>query len=396
MPERPPTLDPTREGLRRLGYFDSPLADGRRTVIVAGTNGKGSTCAALEAMLLAAGERTLLYTSPHLVDYTERFRIDGVDISREDFAAAHEAVLAGIGDLTLTQFEVLTLMAAWLAMRDPARRLLLEVGLGGTWDATNAIPHAICGIARLGLDHQNLLGPTIADIARNKFGIVTDRCTVAHLPLPDEARAVAREVQASTRTAWREARVWPWRVQWPNWFLDTDWGPLQNALAGPRGAENASLAMALLEACGADVARGVTGLSRARWPARMERRSLGGREVYLSGDHNPQGAQSLVELLQFMPRRHLHLLVGIGRDKDVEAMLECFATLHDVSIYLTETPVRGRSLGEYGRWAERASGAWSDPREALRAVLARAVADDAVVITGSLYLVGEFCSLQHI
>ena len=169
MPDRAPSLEPTRRGLARLGL---PAFPDSRVVIVAGTNGKGSVCACLESLLIAAGQTVGLYTSPHLVETTERFRRNGRDISPDEFTHAYLAVCERTRGLGLTHFELLTLMAYWIfvgANGTPAVDwLILEVGLGGIWDATNAIPHRYWVITSLGYDHQNLLGSTLTEIAANK------------------------------------------------------------------------------------------------------------------------------------------------------------------------------------------------------------------------------------
>ena len=402
MPDRAPSLEPTLRALERL---DISFSDSR-VVIVAGTNGKGSVCACLEALLLSAGQTTGLYTSPHLVETTERFRRNGKDISEQEFVQAYEAVCSRTRGIRLTHFEILTLMAYWTlasgVSAPPVDWLILEVGLGGTWDATNAVPHRICVITSLGLDHQNLLGDSLTEIAGNKFGVIPKvhpPAVVVHTEFQDEAvRTLSRKVGAKTNAKFIPATEWTCDVKQetdgPRFCLSTKWGSVELGLPGARGAQNAATALTAFAALGFNPRDGIQSLSTVRWPGRMERIELARSPcpVYLSGDHNPQGILSLIEILNHYPRRTLHLLVGIGKDKDCDSILTSLRSLPDTRIYLTTTPYRGRVLSEYGRWLSVADGSFEDPVRGLRRVIEMASAGDLIVVTGSLYLVGAIHS----
>ena len=201
MPESPPSLAPMREAFGRV--LPSKNFCPEQTIVVAGTNGKGSVCAALEALFLAAGETVGLYTSPHLQQTTERIRINGATISEDLFCTAYEQVDILTHDLYLTHFEILTLMAGWLFYSHCTRldRFIFEVGLGGTWDATNAIPHQHCVITSIGYDHENLLGNTLTSIARNKFGIIGPDSLVVHSPFPEEVQTLVAEMRTDQDSA---------------------------------------------------------------------------------------------------------------------------------------------------------------------------------------------------
>lgn len=409
MPDRAPSLDNIQAALTRIGYERFALRP-EQVVVVAGTNGKGSVCAALEALTRAAGLRVGLYTSPHLVETTERFRIAGEDIDRVLFSEAFDRVDRCTADLKLSHFETLTAMAAWIFASGervaPVDRLILEVGLGGLWDATNAIAHRYCVITPLGLDHQNLLGNSLAEIAMNKFGIVGEGASVVHSPLPSELKPLAQNLARRTHSAWHEAAIQPFRVERParevepRYWLDTPWGSVENALKGERGALNASVA---LEAClkfpgwlgqgmVADQLRAcVPALSGIRWPGRMQKLENVKTPcpIYLSGDHNPQGVRSLLALLQDFTWKRIHLIVGVGRDKDAEGVLAPLFALPGSRVYLTVTPFKGRRLTEYGPWIERAQGAFESPLQALNQAIQQAESGDLILVTGSLYLVGE-------
>ncbi|MFZ9596127.1 MAG: bifunctional folylpolyglutamate synthase/dihydrofolate synthase [Bdellovibrionia bacterium] len=408
MPERPPSLLPTKQGLARI--LHPSQFKPKTTLVVAGTNGKGSVCALLEALLLSAGKTVGLFTSPHLEETTERFRIGGVDVSQDAFCAAYAEVAQKTEDLGLSHFETLTLMAAWLffsgQLFPPLEYTIFEVGLGGLWDSTNAIPHIPCIITALGYDHQNLLGNTLVEIAANKFGIVQPQARVVHAPFPKETEAshlalcqLARQVQQKTHSHWREREPFELKVipgenlpgikREPQFTLRTAWGEAPLSLPGTRAAENASTALTMFHELGFPPQDHLQALQNVRWPGRMEKvADESPCSIYLSGDHNPPGIESLIELLQYYPRRHLHVMLGLGKDKDLEGVLAPLFRLPDTSISLTETPFRGRRLTEYGPWLQQAKNNDPQPLALLRNIQSQAKPEDLIVITGSLYLVG--------
>lgn len=396
MPEGPPTLEPMTRGLERL--LPHLKIDPLKTIVVAGTNGKGSVCATLEALFLAAGETTGLYTSPHLEETTERIRINGSDISQELFCHAYQVVETKTKDLRLTHFEILTLIAAWVfysgEMIPPPKWCIFEVGLGGTWDATNAIPHQNCVVTSLGFDHENLLGNTLPEIAANKFGIVTPKAIVVHAPLPPEVQPLAAKIQSATQSEWIECVPYQMKVcskrTLPEFLFQTKWGEAPLALPGLRGAQNSAIAFTLFHRLGFHPKSYLSALKQVKWPGRMEFISIPSSPcpVYLSGDHNPSGVQSLLELLPHYPRKHLYVLVGIGKDKNWNDILLKLFSIPDSSIFLTETPFRGCSIQQYGKWLDHAQSVSPDSLESFKKITEIATAEDMILVTGSLYLVG--------
>lgn len=406
MPLRVPSLEPTRLALARFDlHFPE---DARRVIVVAGTNGKGSTSKTLEALLRHAGCSTGFYSSPHLVDYRERIRVDGENISEELFARAWSEVAGRTTDLFLSHFEMLTVMAAWIffsgAARPPVEYAVFEVGLGGVWDATNALPHATAVICRLGLDHQEFLGDTIVEIARNKFGIVTPNSTVVHLPIPMEAEALRAEVERATGSRWVAASSHALEVvggatasdgnggmSLPRFFLKSRWGRAEISLPGQRGAENMNLALEVFASLGFDPSAHLEALSGVIWPARMQRVAHDEMRcpLFISGDHNIQGVESLLDLLRFYRYETLYLLIGIGEKKDLDPMMEKFASLPRSRIHLTTATFRGRSRERYGVWLKRAEGFFANPMEGLDAIAGVAGPSDLCLVTGSLYLAGD-------
>ncbi|GAO05073.1 folylpolyglutamate synthase/dihydrofolate synthase family protein [Anaeromyxobacter sp. PSR-1] len=376
-------LERMERALDALGHPER----GYRVLHVGGTNGKGSTCAMAAAALREAGLRTGLYTSPHLVRFNERIQVDGVEISDAALAATLEAVrracpwheAGGEGD-RLTYFEVATLAGLLHLAAERVDAAVIEVGLGGRFDATNAIRPAVTAIARIGLDHTQLLGDTVERVAFEKAGIFKPGVpAVVHAAQPAGALEVLR-AEAARRGA-------PFVVAGEAWD-----GPV--ALRGPHQRANAALAAAALRAlAGAGVAvpedaiaRGIAG---ARWPGRLE--ELGG--VLLDGAHNPQGAAALAAALPALhPGRPVELVFGVLADKDHAGMLAALAPAVRRLHLVTPPSPRARPAAELRALAE-AHGVAADVHGGLAEAIAcaRAAAGEGGVVgvAGSLYLVGE-------
>jgi dihydrofolate synthase/folylpolyglutamate synthase len=355
---------------------------------VGGTNGKGSTCAMAAAALGAAGHRVGLYTSPHLVRFNERIAVDGVPIDDAALAARVDEVRracpwheAGDPEDRITYFEFATLVALQEFAARGVGAAVVEVGLGGRFDATNAIARpAVTAIARIGLDHTQLLGDTVEQIAREKAGIFKPGVpAVVHGQQPAGALETLR-AEAAARGA-------------PLTVAPADY-PGALGLRGPHQRGNAALAAAALRALDAagarvsaeDIARGIAG---AAWPGRLE--EVGG--VLLDGAHNPQGAAALAAALPALhPGRPVELVFGVLADKDHAGMLAALAPAVRRLHLLAPHSARARAPGEVQALA-RSLGLAADVHPDLPAALAcaRAAAGDGglVVVAGSLYLVGE-------
>jgi dihydrofolate synthase/folylpolyglutamate synthase len=380
-----------RFGLERMvrALADLGHPERRYAVLhVAGTNGKGSTCAMAAAALRAAGHRVGLYTSPHLVHFHERIAVDGQPVSDAALAAGIEAIRracpwheAGGEDDRLTYFEFATLLALVEFAARGVGAAVVEVGLGGRWDATNAIASpTVTAVARIGLDHTQLLGGTVEEVAREKAGIFKPGVpAVVHADQPDRALEVLREEAAARGAPFTVApAAWEGRV----------------GLAGPHQRGNAALAAAALRALAArgvavgeaEIAQGIAG---ATWPGRLE--EVGG--VLLDGAHNPQGAAALADALRALhPGRPVELVFGVLADKDQAGMLAALRpAVRRLHVLAPATP-RARPAAEVQALA-RSLGLEADVHASLAAALdcaRRAAADGALVcIAGSLYLVGE-------
>lgn len=395
MPKTMPGLEKMKAALVLTDWYKT--IDPNKVIVVAGTNGKGTTCAALEALLLSAGQRVGFYSSPHLVSTTERIRFNGVDISEDDFVVLFQESLPLIEKCGLSHFEALTLMTGfyffgknWESNLDFA---ILEVGLGGSFDATNAFPHKFCGITKLGKDHVNILSDDLNEIAKNKFGIVGNKNIVVHHKIPDEVADLKRITQKVTNSNWVEAEKYELKIKkGPSYFLTYNESTFQVNQPGARAAENIMTAVSLFQVLGFDLNGHQKALNSIRWPGRMQKLNWPGVTcpLYLSGDHNLQGVESLVEILKDHKWSTLHLVVGIGVDKDAEMMLKKFTEVKSVKLYLTETPFKGLKITEYPEAFSRvAFEKNSDISCLLNSIAAHANEDDLVLVTGSLYLVGE-------
>ena len=284
---------------------------------VAGTNGKGSTCAFLRAGLEAAGHRVHVFTSPHLVRYNERIRLAGTLITDEQLAAVMACVLDANDAVHGSLFEVNTAAAFVAFAQTPADAVVLEVGLGGRLDATNVIASPVaCGIASIGLDHQHFLGTTLAEIAAEKAGIARRDVPLVCLTQPAPASAAIERIAAQAG-----ARL---LLENRDWQLDPT---LRPTLPGAHQIRNANLARQMLFAQSAlpvTDAQFRTGLAAATWPARFQRLADGpltqGIETWLDGAHNPDAAAALAA--ELAARGPMHLVLGILANKDAASVVD--------------------------------------------------------------------------
>lgn len=406
MPVRIPSLIPTTDALKRIGFYNSDLYKNikkhpQKCIVVAGTNGKGSVCATLERLLSANGVHVGLYTSPHLVEATERIRLDEKNISKKDFCHHYAEVIRKTEGLALSHFEMLTLIAVHYYMASTPEYLIFEVGMGGLWDATNAIPHGTSVITRIGIDHERYLGASSMEIATNKLGIIkrfeglSDPMNVVHFPLPVECESLIEEKRNSVESRWKEVQTFPYKIaqeKYPVWMIEHDGKFFPLGLKGKRAVENMSIALRTLECLGFDSAKSLPHLKDVNWPGRMGALEYEGKTVFLSGDHNPQGIDSLVEILSHFRYKNLKILFGAGLDKNIDSMLPLLFKLPRVNLHFTVSPFKGvRDFGTHltaAKWFE------TDPKVALARLCKEANKDDLILVTGSLYLVGEI--LQEI
>lgn len=371
---------------------------------VAGTNGKGSTCAFASAALHAAGHRVGLYTSPHLVRVNERIRVDGVEIEDEVFGRRILEVLARHPDAatSLTYFEFGTVVAFWHFAQEGVDVAVVEVGLGGRLDATRACQPLVTAITPVSFDHMEYLGNTLGAIATEKAGILKPGVPVVVSRQEPEALAAiergAGEVGAPLLLEGRDFAV----VARPEGGLVyKGLGlSLEGLILGLRGEhqrQNAAVALAALESLSArrvfvSPAAMRAGLTGARWPGRLE--ELGGSPpMLLDGAHNPAGVQVLLAGLRSLyPGRRVHCVFGVVADKDRGPMLRSLLPAC-TSVHLTplDTP---RSLAPE-RYVDEARALCADVYAypsldtALAGARSRAAPGDLLLCTGSLFLVGS-------
>lgn len=381
---RPGLIHPSLENVRiaagRLGNPQAAFASAR----IAGTNGKGSTAAMLAALLDAHGLRTGLYTSPHLVRVEERIQIAGEPIATADLERILERLEP---ERELSFFETLTL-AAFVAFAEADIDVaVLEVGLGGRWDATTVAPSSVAGLTNIGTDHSQWLGATRSEIAREKAAAL-DGAEIAVLGPQVEtglitgvtARRLIRAADLAGSTPSAAGLV---DVRWGDGFLTV---PLP--LPGVHQAANLHLALALASAL---AETGVTlplqrqavrrGLEAVSWPGRLSRHRLAGREVILDGAHNLEAAGALAAHLAATGTRH-DLLFSCLEDKPVEAMARSLGPLADrVAVFPLDDP-RAAPL-------ERLAAAFPGARRAPSAAAGLDLLGDPVLATGSLRVVGE-------
>ncbi|MGK7869211.1 bifunctional folylpolyglutamate synthase/dihydrofolate synthase [Falsiroseomonas sp. E2-1-a20] len=403
----PKLIDLTLGRLQRcLAALDHPERRLPPVVHVAGTNGKGSTCAFLRAIAEAAGLRVHVYTSPHLVRFHERIRLAGSLVTEDALAAALEHVEGVNAGAPITVFEVTTAVALHLFASVPADLLVLEVGLGGRFDATNVVDRpAATAIASISMDHMDFLGDSLAGIAGEKAGIIKPSVPCATGTQPPEALSVIA-AEAALHGAPLLARGRDWDVaRHPDGALtyrDTagriDLPP--PGLAGPHQADNAGIAIAALRAWNPPwltEAAIRTGIARANWPARMQRltgelaRMLPeGWELWLDGGHNA-GAGIAVgwHIRASFADRALHVLVGMKAGKQVPQFL---APIIPAATSLWAVAEPGQHLAMPVEGIVAASGgaarAGGTVEQAL-AALPREGQPARVLVCGSLYLAGE-------
>jgi dihydrofolate synthase/folylpolyglutamate synthase len=356
-----------------------------QSVLVAGTNGKGSTCAFVEALLRVSGKRTAFYSSPHLSRFTERLRVDGVEASRADVVDLYQHALAASGRVGVdpTFFELTTVMALLHFARQHVEWAVLEVGMGGRLDATNATTPVVCGITPVDFDHMAFLGNTLGAIAHEKAGILRAGIPAwVAVQQPEAADVIQRDARAVGA---------PVTFLSPADALDDELG-----LAGEHQRHNAALAVALVNATGVALSDGErrAALRTTRWPGRLE---WVGRTL-LDGAHNPHGARALGRAVAAgTQRRPWVWMLAASGDRDVtglvRAQLDAGGQVPDAVVCTqprVSTGVPAQRVAEMVRVAGIPDVmVEADLERAMAVAQTRAGADGAVLVWGSLYALGQ-------
>ncbi len=386
--------------LRRLGRPERSF----RSVHIAGTNGKGSTAAMIEAGLRAAGRRTGLYTSPHLVRINERIRVAGEEISEADFVTAFEAVQGAVEALLAgdrvdshpSYFECVTALGFEHFRRAEVEYGVIEVGLGGRLDATNVVQPEVAVITPIDFDHEAYLGKAAAAISAEKAGILKRGVPAVWAPQRPEACHVleARAAELGIRVVrvdqdWQAEQV---RVEQGCYRFVAGGVHAELALAGEHQVTNARTAMATLDLLGVPREAIERGLRAARWPGRLETVAQNPL-VLLDGAHNPAGARALVRFLeQHHTGRRIWLIYGAMRDKAVDEVAGILFP-GAYRVLLTQVgqsrAVSARTLAALVSHHHPEVAVTGGLPEALARARTEASESDIIVVTGSLFLVGE-------
>ena len=398
-----PGLGRTRELLAALGNPEKSL----KFVHIAGTNGKGSAAACIASVLRTAGYRTGLYTSPYILRFNERMQVNGEHISDDELVGMTE-LIRPIADAMAdppTEFELITALAMKYFLKKNVDIVVLEVGMGGELDSTNVIDTPeVAVITLIGFDHMSELGPTLADIARAKAGIIKDGGDVVIYGGPDEVEAVFEEVSAKHGARLRRtdfARIKSQRFSLEGVKFDFEpYGGIALPLAGAYQTKNAALAITALEVLrekGYHISDGsiTDGLANVRWPGRFE--ILGRSPVFiLDGAHNPQGVEATAESLRrHFGDRKIVFVIGVMADKDVESMIGFIAPL--AGEFIAVRPDYPRAM-DVKTLAEKLSRrgvsvtAADTVGKGVGLAIERAGKDGVVCALGSLYFSGDIRS----
>ncbi|MDA7881426.1 Mur ligase family protein [Akkermansiaceae bacterium] len=349
-----------------------------KVIHVAGTNGKGSTCAIIDSLARGLAVRSGLFTSPHLIDYRERVRVNGIEITEEKTAALLSELRELVADWEHhpTFFE-LTLALAMRHFRDcECELIVLETGMGGRLDATTAVPADVCVLTPIALDHTKWLGSTLTEIAEEKAGIVVNRKPLLSSDQEPEAR-LAIERAAN-------------QAQAPLTFITEPLLGYTINLPGEHQKRNASLACEAMISCGYSLNYEIvhTALGKVQWPGRFE--SVG-QYLTLDAAHNPHAAQALVNTWTFeFPGKKAQIIFGAVEDKNVEAVLTIISPIAEHFHFVPVNSARG--LPPESFQADLPSTVYESVADALKVVTRM---EAPALITGSLFLLGQAKALLN-
>ncbi|MGA5655455.1 bifunctional tetrahydrofolate synthase/dihydrofolate synthase [Rahnella contaminans] len=371
------------------------LTPAPRVFTVAGTNGKGTTCATLEAILMAAGYRVGVYSSPHLVRYTERVRIQGAELPESAHCASFALLEAGRGDISLTYFEYGTLSALQLFKQAKLDIVILEVGLGGRLDATNIVDADVSVVTSIALDHTDWLGSDRESIGREKAGIFRSGkpAVVGEPDMPLSIADVAKEKHADL---YRRGESWNFAANAGNWrwaaLQDGEEVTILDGLPLPNvPLPNAATALAALHYSTLDIPEEAlrSGLQRAALPGRFQTVSESPRLI-LDVAHNPHAAAYLAGRLAEQPRHggKVRAVVGMLKDKDIAGTLACLSPQVDEWYCAPLEGPRGASVEELASHLHQAR-RFDDVESAWRQAMQEAAPQDIVIVCGSFHTVAH-------
>jgi dihydrofolate synthase / folylpolyglutamate synthase len=368
-------LENVRRLLAALGEPQNEL----RFVHIAGTNGKGSVCAMIDSICRFAGKRTGLFTSPHLIRFNERIQVSGTQISDDALVYGVEKIRRHIDErFHPTFFEITTALALDYFRKQGVELVVFETGLGGRLDATNVVYPMVSVLTSIDLDHQNCLGESLTEIATEKGGIIKPGIPVVSAPQVPEVR-VTLECIADERSA-------------PITFVENPLIEPIVGLAGPHQRLNAAVATAAMKRAGIEAGpRAVReGLAKVHWPGRFQRI---GERLVLDGAHNPAGTKQLIRTWEeYVKRQRATIIFGGMRDKDLASMI---SILSSVAARFLIVPVRSQrtaSTEEIARFVPKHVPC-AQCRSAEEALGLAHSFEDQILVTGTLFLVGEVLSI---
>ncbi len=388
-----------KPGLERPKALLSALGEPQRhfeSVLIGGTNGKGSTASTLASMLSASGKRTALFTSPHLSVFTERFVVDGEQPTMADVLNTLEEMKPAVEETGATFFETVLALACLLFAKVNVDLAVMEVGLGGRFDATNVLEPSLSVITGISLDHTHILGERVQDIAVEKAGIMRPE----KLCLTGARGEALETLQGEAQR--KGATLWSFEDELGLGHRDLGWQGLEVTLSSPHGtldlrtpllgvhqARNVALAAAAAQSLGVPRAFIRRGAAQTTWAGRLEPLPFQSRTFLLDGAHNEEAALALAETLHALGVRDALLVFGVAVGKEVLKMSAALSgSFREVILTKARLSPRGTEPSDLvSLW--RASVVSETPSDALDLALAKSQPGEVVVVAGSLYLIGE-------
>lgn len=377
------------ERVQRVAAVLDLLTPAPVVITVAGTNGKGTTCRTLETLLLAAGYRVGVYSSPHLVRYTERVRVQGAELAETAHTASFAAIEAGRAATSLTYFEFGTLSALWLFKQAQLDVVILEVGLGGRLDATNIVDADVAVVTSIALDHTDWLGPDRESIGREKAGIFRQG-KPAVVGEPDMPRTIADVAAEKGARLFQRDRDWSYQVDDDSWSFRDANGSIEHLPLPQVPVPNAATALAALRASTLKVDETIVrrSLHQAILPGRFQTVSESPR-VILDVAHNPHAASYLAgRLAEIKHGAKVHAVVGMLHDKDIAGTLACLAPQVDYWYCAPLEGPRGASAEQLTAHLNAAR-SFASVTAAWHCALTQVDQQDIVLVCGSFHTVAQ-------